>query len=62
MDSGLLILALLLSLFFLPVPVIYYIFEKNGRKHIRKVILLTALPYATVLYLIFQGLANYQES
>ncbi|HAV03287.1 MAG TPA: hypothetical protein DCW95_08970 [Chryseobacterium sp.] len=62
MDTGLLILALLLSLFFLPVPVIYYIFEKNVRKHIVKVILLTALLYATVLYLIFQGLANYQES
>ncbi len=62
MDTGLLILALLLSLFFLPVPVIYYFFEKNGRKHIVKVILQTALLYATVLYLIFQGLANYQES
>jgi len=61
-DTALLILALLLSLFFLPVPVIYYIFEKNGRKHIVKVILLTALLYATVLYLIYYGLATYQES
>ncbi len=62
MDIGLLILALLLSLFFLPVPVIYYFFEKNGRKHIGKVILLTALLYAAVLYLIVQGMATYQES
>lgn len=62
MDTGFLILVLLLSLFFLPVPVIYYIFEKNGRKDIRKVILLTALLYAAMMYLIVQGLANDQES
>lgn len=61
MQVGLLILYMLLSLLFIPIPIIYYFFEKKKRGKIWVILLFTFLSYiGFVLFLNWLVFQNFE--
>lgn len=52
MGIGIIVLYFIILLFFIPLPFIYYVFEKNGKKNIWIFILFLAILYFTIIYII----------